>query len=293
MNLDSLQVFYGDAHHAEARIYAHLPGPEIPEDVRLVGHVAGPEQAYTRTMREKWPLVDRGTVGGRLAEAIIADPCFWSAEYPFCYRVYVELVQAGTVIASTERLVGFRSLGIARGRLVFEGQPWTLKGAYDAAVVEATGPDWHASGLARLADEPNDALLADASRLGVWIVARTERRGSELAQELRRLAGWPAVAIVIAPPDAEIDATTLGAARNLLLAQVPLVGEGGAQPWCQLIVQLHTDGEGAADAVGGAPLPVATLGPRRSPGTLAAAQEALANLEHRLPSDVAYAALIV
>src|SRR5262245_28286526 len=95
--LSELEVFFGDASTAEARVYARMVACHDASDCRLSGAVIGPQCDYARTLSTTVPLVDIRQISTKhganvlLAEAIVPDPCFWSAEVPLLYLVEVEL----------------------------------------------------------------------------------------------------------------------------------------------------------------------------------------------------------
>jgi beta-galactosidase/beta-glucuronidase len=55
----------------------------------------------------EYPLV-RLTGQGSAAEAIVTDPCAWSAELPHLYRVEVEATRGNAVVATYHGELGLR-----------------------------------------------------------------------------------------------------------------------------------------------------------------------------------------
>jgi Glycosyl hydrolases family 2/Glycosyl hydrolases family 2, sugar binding domain len=65
----------------------------------------------------------------------VANPDPWSPDRPKLYDLAVELVRGGRVVDRAERAIGFRRLEGRDGRLVLNGEPFTMFGALDQ--------DWH------------------------------------------------------------------------------------------------------------------------------------------------------
>ena len=131
MNPDQLQdveVFFGDANNAEARIYARLASERAAAGAQLTGRVVGPSCMYAKTLSAAIRLAPKrtpqdSTAPRLLSEAIVPDPCFWSAEMPYLYRVEVELHAAGQLLAAAEWDLGIRPLGVRGRKLLLEGAP--------------------------------------------------------------------------------------------------------------------------------------------------------------------------
>jgi Glycosyl hydrolases family 2/Glycosyl hydrolases family 2, sugar binding domain len=65
----------------------------------------------------------------------VSDPKPWSPDGPELYDLAVELVRDGRVVDRAERSIGFRRFEAKDGRLLLNGQPFTMFGALDQ--------DWH------------------------------------------------------------------------------------------------------------------------------------------------------
>ncbi|HUY36330.1 MAG TPA: hypothetical protein VMV69_26565 [Pirellulales bacterium] len=227
MTHDQLDIFFGDANNAEARVYARLEAAENPDDCRLAGRVIGPTCEYAHTLSAGIPLaMKRLPAGGAaprrpplLAEAVVPDPCFWSTELPFLYRVEVELWRAADLLATTSRLLGIRPLGALRWRLVFEAKSWVPRGIDRGEVPETELSQWRAADLVMVVERPSEELCGDASRLGVLLVAEVAGNPADLAAETRRLSRWPAVIIAMLSSNTPLAASIRASAGNLLLGQ--------------------------------------------------------------------------
>lgn len=221
--LENLEVFFGDANNAEARVYARLPASGLPGNCDLTGRVVGPTCEYSRTLPASIPFMKQRRVGTDgntlLLEAIVPDPCFWSQELPFLYRAELELRSGGRAVAALDRGFGVRPLG-ARGRdLVWEGRAWVARAADCQELPERSLADWRTADLALLVESPSDKLCEDATRLGVVLFADLTADGRDLSDVLRQLARWPAVAVVLLNAGAQLQSNIRSTARNLLLAE--------------------------------------------------------------------------
>lgn len=228
--LASLEIFFGDANNALARVYARLPAERLPEGCRLTGRVVGPTCAYSRTLPASIQLAARPSPAGEalLAEAIVPDPCFWTSDLPFLYQVQVELRRGDNVLESIVRPVGIRPLAITRRRFIWEGRAWVPRSALSAALPTASLADWRAADLVMCVERPADELCAEASRLGAVVAAELSGSAADAASEARRLARWPAVAMLLLDASTPIDAALRQAARNLLLGRVQSPGNADA-----------------------------------------------------------------
>jgi hypothetical protein len=207
--LNHVQVFFGAADNAEARVYARL-AVDDPADFTLSGKVHGPECLYAKTLPTSFRLVDRGPGSTLLAEAIVTDPCFWSCDLPFLYRVDVDLLKEGQIVASTRRMLGIRLFGAKGNQLIWEGKNWVMRAARRELAAEAPLTAWREAMLAMIVNDPDDELLTEASRQGVMIVAEVSTV-STLAT-LERLARWPAVVLAVT---GNLDGEQTSAARSL------------------------------------------------------------------------------
>ncbi len=227
--LRGLVVFHGAASQAEARIYARLPREGLPPDVRLEGRIVGPQCELAQTLPATIRLTDRGPGSSLLAEAIVPDPCFWTPELPFLYRVEVALKQGSASVAQIERCFGIRRLGVRDGNLLWEGKRWVLRGVEidEKSLAQREFSFCRPSGTTLLVRGPTDQLCQVASQQGTLLVADISRTSHEpnaatetLLGDLQRLACWPAVGLAVLPIGHRLSAAMLSAiAPNLLFAE--------------------------------------------------------------------------
>jgi hypothetical protein len=253
--LTALEVFIGETSNAEARIYARLPLADGGERYRLSGSVTGPYCRYNHTLPAKIPLVDRGPGSGLLAQAIVPDPCFWSPELPMVYRAHIELQCSGNTVARAQRLLGIKPLGVRGSQIVCEGRNLVLRAVRWEHVPPTPLSAWRELAAAIDIDEPEDAWLEEASQLGVWVIARIQRPGGEPSAAVRRLARWPAVAVIAVGSAA--DARLSHPTGNCILAQVaPATGPSQPEPWCQAMIASADQAGDLAAAKGSGSRPV-------------------------------------
>lgn len=296
--LKQLEIFFGDANNAEARIYARLPHDLAPTGAKLSGRVVGPQCAYASTlsatirMNPKRPQIEADP--DLLAEAIVPDPCFWSPELPFLYRVEVELHQGADLLASTTHALGIRPLG-ARGRkLMFEGKPWVVRGVEQSALPPAELSQWRAADTAMVVEAPSDELCAEASRLGAWLLARIDGDAIHLAAELHRLARWPCIAMIVIEAGAELPEAAVRRPRNVLLAQHFGAGVAIAPTvWTDVIVCEDSDPAQLAERSAGATLPIIAQQTGRWHDDLSAARRACDDLQRALAGHGEFAGYLV
>jgi hypothetical protein len=280
---ERLELFFGETSDAVARVYARLRGFDLGAE--LSGNLTGPSCMYAETLPARFALVDRGPGGSLLAEAVVPEPCFWTPEMPQLYQANVRLRRDGNVLARAERLLGLRALGPANRNLFYHGKRWVLRGAYRRSLTPQSLAQWHAGDVAMVVREGDDPLFAQASRVGVLIVVELEAADPDA---IRRLARWPAVAVVALPLDAAVDLD--GLAHNLLIAARVAPNRPLAPPrWAHLMMCELTPGDQRSDEIAGCPLPVIAAQVDGKPfSSIAQARAACDNLQRCLaPHDLA------
>jgi hypothetical protein len=241
--LEPLEIFFGDANQAAARVYARLESTILPAGCTLRGRVVGPTCEYSQTLSASIPFLAKRSIlspdnpAPLLAEAILPDPCFWSGELPFLYHAQLELRRADEVLATEERRFGIRPLGAQARRLVLEGRTWVVRAADARELPEPALPAWRATDLAMQIERPSEALCAEASRLGVTLLAEIAGNRESLASELKRLSRWPAVAMTVLRVEGPLDKSIRQVARNMLLGEHFGPGDDRApSDWAEVVV---------------------------------------------------------
>jgi beta-galactosidase/beta-glucuronidase len=92
----------------EARVVARYLVPNA--NISLHGTLRGPYCETARTLPAEFPFRTANSKEPTEAEAIVPDPCMWSAELPHLYRVDVEALQADRVVAEYHGTIGLRRL---------------------------------------------------------------------------------------------------------------------------------------------------------------------------------------
>ena len=250
-----LLVFHGELDSHAAQVYVKWPG-HSDGTMTLRGHVRGPFTARARTLPATFSLQDLGPGPSLLAQATIADPCFWTPGHPFQYEVVAEVCRGAEVIARAEQFLGLRHLGLLRGQLAWERQAWTLLGCQDVTTAAAPWSAWRDQQAVRMVDAPSETFCQEASQEGVVLAARIDLHTStDPASEVRRLGKWPAVAVVIVAGEVRGDLPLREAAPNCLLAATWELGRTRQlPPWAQLAVVTIADGH-ELSANGGPPVP--------------------------------------
>jgi hypothetical protein len=126
-------------------------------------------------------------------------------------------------------------------------------------------------------------LCGEASRQGAWIVAQTAGDAEQLAAELRRLARWPCVALVVLEAGAKLPEAARRTPSNLLLARHfgPGVAVESAE-WADAVVCEDSDLARLAERSDGISLPVIARQVGRWHDDLAAARRACDELQRSL-----------
>ena len=298
---DPLDIFFGEANNAVARVFARWSAENVPPGCRLTGNVVGPSCVYSHTLsatiplRGKPPADPRQTAGAALlAEAIVPDPCFWTVELPFLYLVQVELRRGDEVLASAERSLGIRRLGAHQRRLLFDGRGWVARGVDVREVPERPPADWRAADLAMVVERPDQELCAEASRLGVLLIAELTGEAAMLSADVRQLARWPAVAIAVLPAGVVYDRSIRHAATNLLLGEKRVQGSARVQnSWVDVLVCESDSAEGIVEAVADSTLPVLAWRTTGWRDTLSDARQACDLLQRDLAGAGEFAGFLV
>ena len=120
----AIEISVGDVTDVEAHVYARYAG-DPTEGVVLRGVICGPYCEGVRTLPADFEFRPVGSEDPRvvLAEAVVTDPCMWSAEMPHVYNVDVEARLART----------------GRGRVSWEDRSATIGAAAAGGFRPGTG----------------------------------------------------------------------------------------------------------------------------------------------------------
>lgn len=221
----SFELFWGRTNPAATTLYVRCP-PSGGQRVRITGHVEGPECPQAATLRADFPLSYLGDDPQPLAQATITEPCFWTPRTPYVYRAEVELWRDEQVVARERRLCAPRPLGAVGRNLVLTSKRWVLRGVWREELLLDEIDAWIDAAAVACVPAPSDEVCQQATLRGLGIAARVAKTTADVAQELRRLAQWPAVMIAVLPADTPLAALT-SPPPGLVLAQLA----GADQPW--------------------------------------------------------------
>ncbi|MEX2560808.1 MAG: hypothetical protein WD403_12880, partial [Pirellulales bacterium] len=296
-------VFFGDASSGLARIYARLGHGGELSGCKLAGRVVGPSCLYSHTLKTSVPLAEKpppvglsgsGRTPDLLAEAILPDPCFWTADMPFLYQVHVELRRGKELLGSVQRSLGIRPLGTRGRRLLFESSVWVPHAVDRDETPNRDWAAWRESGTAMYVHQPDEQLCDEASRVGVALLAHLEVPAEWLPGQVRALARWPAVALAVLETDADLHPSIRMEARNLLLGW-PGPPATAAEPpsWADVAVCRGSDGVELARRARDCRLPVIAHRPAGWRDDLVEARRQCDQLERELAEPGDFAGYVV
>jgi hypothetical protein len=238
-------VVYECRGEANARVYfVAVPTKEIDDDTlasyRISGHVTGPTCLYSSTLQARIPLAHRGLTkrGSRtaiVAEAVVPDPCYWSTDLPFLYRL-VGTIQCGEgEVIPFEQTFGMRDLRVVRNKFALNEKIWVPRAVRKNVVIgDAPLSLWRETETTMSVDDPDDTLLEEAGRLGVCILANLREPDRTLLDRLRRISQFPSVMVT------SIDCMTVdpdpSEVPNLILSQSADLPNNVIAPWRRALI---------------------------------------------------------
>lgn len=293
-DIPDLDVFYGDLTPARAYVYARLPRPADDAGLTLVGQVRGPRCRLAHTLPVTSPLIDLGPGPTLLAQALIPDPVFWSPDLPAIYDVTVNLLRGTEIIATAQRQIGLRSLGVRGRNLFLNGKRWVLRGVHEYATRSSAIEQWHEVQAAYATDSFQTANLSLASECGVLAIVHVADPCNDSHQRIRQLATFPAAAIAIIDEPLPADFRNSEVAPNLLFAQwIDAECRWPRQSWADLLVVDVDDPALAVEALTLGDLPVITVRNIRPAADLPAARAACDALQRDLAPLGQFAGYVV
>ncbi len=293
-----LDLFHGQLHRSHADVYARLSGTfdaavAWNDGWRLEGHLEGPRSENSRTLPAQFRLQDMGAGESLLARAQLPDPCSWGPGLPLLYDVHVQLHVDGLPAWEAHQVIGLRQLGIVKGRLQLENQPWSLMGAHQSQLHELIVPP---ADQVLLLEGIQLPLMEQCSEQGGWLLTAVDGTASDtaLAAVLRDCARWAAnwgVVVRDLSPDRELPAEV---APNLLIGQWFSVAEE-VEPatWADMAVVEVEDPERFLELTGGCLIPVIATHKGPGPGDWEDARAACKELRHQLAAFRQFAGYIV
>lgn len=202
-----LEILCPRADVTAARIVVRMPPPEgsAPRSWRLSGEIVGPVCDFARTMPvnvQLRPPADDANSGHIAATATLTEPCFWTPELPFLYYAHLQLhtaAQQESPAAQLRRPLGLLPLSIRKRRFYLNSETWVPRAiSADTSYVAADLLDeYRQLGAVLLVTNPDDAFCDAASHRGIPLIAQVPAAGDEFWPAIRRLARWPAVALLV------------------------------------------------------------------------------------------------
>jgi hypothetical protein len=241
-------VFHGELTANRAQVFVRVARTADLADCTLHGFVHGPRCEYAHTLPARFALQDLGAGPTLLARATLTDPCLWTSDLPQIYDVHVELRRGTEVLTREQRMLGLRGIGTRSGetpQLVREGKTWIPRGVALEALDTIDVPALRDQLLAGVCTSPPLDLFVEASRRGLYLIARLDAARQDVPTTLRSLARWPAVMAAVIRRGEALDRSLQQVAPNLLLVQeisafeVPL---SSMAPWAAaMLINLPTD----------------------------------------------------
>ncbi len=111
MGQDQFEISVGDVTDMAAHVRARYGGPA---SAVLRGTVRGPFCEHGRTLPAEFAFRQLDAKQANVAEAVITDPCLWTPEMPHVYRVELQAMDGGAVIATYDGTIGLRRLAPRR-----------------------------------------------------------------------------------------------------------------------------------------------------------------------------------
>jgi Glycosyl hydrolases family 2 len=107
-----IEIVVGDATDVEARVIARYQGAS--QGVVLRGTLRGPFCEKARTLAAEFEFRGLGDGNGAQSEALVPDPCMWTAEMPHLYQADVEAWREDELVAEYHGTIGLHRLAPRR-----------------------------------------------------------------------------------------------------------------------------------------------------------------------------------
>jgi Glycosyl hydrolases family 2 len=256
---ERIEVFYGEAHEALARVYVRPVGNTVSSEMSISGTISGPHCIYARTLPSHFRLAKGSGDTEPLAESVVTDPCFWSPAEPYLYTARVSVRQGEELVTLRDQVFGIRRFGVRGNRLYLDGKNWVARIVACDEVEFETLPRWREAGATLLVESPSNELCEAASQIGVLVVAGVRGETAHLVVELRRLARFAAVGMALVEPSGPVYDDLRDACPNIVLAANYVGKDEERRPlpaWAGVAVIEHSDPQTLARLAVACPLPV-------------------------------------
>jgi hypothetical protein len=173
----------------------YLIDGELPTG--LSGHLIGPVCTASRTLPTAFPAELRTPPGQSIvARVSITDPCYWTPDLPFLYRLELSRHDASRQVLVAAHNLGLRRLRPFRQSLRWNDRRVVLRGAaVDRPIFDAIA-DSKAAGVTLLVGNLKMEQFDAADQLGVPLIC--DLRDRQLAPvDVQRLSSRASVAIIL------------------------------------------------------------------------------------------------
>ncbi|MGC3968677.1 MAG: hypothetical protein QM775_15285 [Pirellulales bacterium] len=141
-------------------------------------------------------MTNWGEIPAVMAEGFLPDPCPWSPDLPFLYRVVGTIRLGERTIAEIHQTFGIRPLSVVRNRIKFQERTWVPRAVHQSIFENAPKLEqWRDSASTLIAENSNFEFLNAADDVGVSVIAKLpdDATGQDV---VRRLSRHPSVMFV-------------------------------------------------------------------------------------------------
>ncbi len=185
---DQWDVFHGQLNSGLARVYVRCRAGDCQW---IRGHVRGPF-----TIGQTIPhSVELKSCGDGLYEALVFDPVSWAPGHGTWYQVTWE-TQSADQVSTQQMQLGLKHLGVREAELMWEAQPYQLRGRLMNADAARDWSGWLESGEVPFFDHLSAEELQTATEMGVPVGLSLSDITDGFAL-LSDAAAWPATCFVL------------------------------------------------------------------------------------------------
>jgi hypothetical protein len=218
----------------------HLIEGELPAE--MVANLVGPFCAASRTLSTAYPLELRSSQGLSAAGSVsITDPCYWTPDLPFLYRLEFSRPDAAGRVILAEQPLGLRRLRPFRQSLLWNGRRVVLRGAAVDQPFFDSIDGAKAAGMTLLASDLTKDQGNAADQRGVPLIC--DLRDRQVGPiDLQRLSTRASVAIILVdahqvmPCDLDRLTPQSIVAVAVYSDDAPEFSESSVPSWCDAMV---------------------------------------------------------